>query len=110
MEVRFYKTGSGKSLVKEFILALSDEARREIFDAVLLLEQGQVLAMPLSRNLASIHPALHELRLKDRAGQIRVFYYLKKGDAIYFLHAFRKKTWELPEKEIRLVLKRLKEV
>ncbi len=110
MEVRFYKTSSGKSPVKEFILALPDEPRREIFDAVLLLEQGQMLAMPFSRSLAGIHSALHELRLKDRAGQIRIFYYVKKGDAIYFLHAFRKKTWELPEKEIRLVLKRLKEV
>jgi phage-related protein len=50
------------------------------------------------------------LRLKDRSGQIRILYLIKKGDAIYFLHAFRKKTWELPTKEIDLVLKRLKEV
>jgi hypothetical protein len=52
--VRFYKTGSGKSPIKEFILTLPDAAKKDIVDALALLEQGQVLAMPLSRNLASI--------------------------------------------------------
>ena len=66
--------------------------------------------MPLSRNLASIHPGLHELRIKDRSGQIRFFYFIKKGEAIYMLHAFRKKTQELPKSEIELTLKRVREV
>ena len=66
--------------------------------------------MPLSRNLSSIHHGLHELRLKDRAGQIRIFYYLKRDDAIYMLHAFRKKTQELPRREIDVALRRLKEI
>lgn len=66
--------------------------------------------MPLSRNLSSVHPGLHELRLKDRSGQIRVFYFVKRGEAIYMLHAFKKKTQELPRKEIDLVLKRIKEI
>lgn len=66
--------------------------------------------MPLSRNLASIHSGLHELRLKDRNGQVRVFYFIKKGDAIYMLHAFKKKTQELPKNEIELALRRIKEI
>lgn len=66
--------------------------------------------MPLSRNLASLHKGLHELRLKDNTGAYRIFYYIKKGDGIYFVHAFKKKTQELPQKEIEVVLKRLKEV
>ena len=28
--------------------------------------------MPLSRNLANIRPGLHELRFRDKAGQVRV--------------------------------------
>jgi phage-related protein len=110
VEVRFYATESGKSPVKEFIFALPEEKKREFIDALELLELGQTLVMPLSRNLASIYPGLHELRLRDRAGQIRVFYFVKKGEAIYLLHAIRKKTRELPKKDIELVLKRLKEV
>jgi phage-related protein len=89
---------------------LSAELQGEFLDAISLLTQGQVLAMPLSSNLSIIHPGLHELRLKDRAGQVRVFYFVKRGDAIYLLHAIRKKTQELPKKEIDLVLKRIKEI
>jgi len=88
----------------------SQELRSDFFDAVNLLAGGTSLAMPLSRNLSSIHHGLHELRLKDRAGQIRIFYYLKRDDAIYMLHAFRKKTQELPRREIDVALRRLKEI
>ena len=66
--------------------------------------------MPLSRLLFSIYPGLHELRLKDRAGQARIFYVIKKQDGIYLIHGFRKKTQELPQREIALILKRLKEI
>ena len=66
--------------------------------------------MPISRNLSSIHRGLHELRLKDRSGVYRFFYFIKKADGLYFLHAFKKKTQELPRKEIEVVLKRLNEV
>lgn len=66
--------------------------------------------MPLSRNLSGIHPGLHELRFKDRAGQVRFFYYVKRGDAIYIVHATRKKTQQIQKKDIDLILKRLKEV
>ena len=110
MKVKFYLKGSGRSPVEEFVQELSAELQGEFFDAISLLTQGQVLAMPLSRNLSSVHPGLHELRLKDRAGQVRVFYFVKRGDAIYLLHAIRKKTQELPKKEIDLVLKRIKEI
>lgn len=110
MKVKFYLKTSGRSPVEEFLSDCSQELRADFFDTVSLLASGQTLSMPLSRNLASIHHGLHELRLKDRAGQIRVFYFIKKADAIYLVHAFRKKTQELPKKEIELVLKRLSEV
>ncbi len=69
-----------------------------------------MLSMPISRNLSGVHHGLHELRLKDRSGQIRVFYFIKKSDAIYLLHAFKKKTQELPKKEVDLAIKRIREV
>ena len=66
--------------------------------------------MPLSRNLAGIRPGLHELRFCDRTGQVGVIYYLKKGDAIYLVHAFRKKTQTIPRRELDIIHKRLKEI
>ena len=110
MKVKFYLKLSGRSPIEEFLTECSEGLRSDFFDAVALLVNGQNLTMPLSRNLSSVHAGLHELRLKDRSGQIRVFYFIKKGDAIYMLHAFRKKTQELPKSEIEIVLKRIKEV
>lgn len=108
--MKFYLTGSGRRPVEEFLNDCSAELRSDFFDAVSLLTEGQALSMPLSRNLAGIHAGLHELRLKDRSGQVRVFYYIKKGDAIYMLHAFKKKTQELSRKEAEMALKRIREV
>ena len=110
MKVRFYLAGSGRSPVEEFLQECSAGLRGDFFDAVSLLSAGQVLQMPVSRNLSSVHAGLHELRLKDRAGQVRVFYFVKRGEAIYLVHAMKKKTQELPKKELDLVLKRIKEV
>ena len=86
------------------------ETRLEIADAMVLLESGHRLEMPLSRNLSNIRPGLHELRIRDRAGQVRVIYYVKKGDAIYLVHAFRKKTQNVPKRELDVIFKRLKEI
>jgi len=110
MKVCFYKTSSGRSPVEDFLLDLPEATRLEVLDAVVLLETGKNLGMPLSRNLASIRSGLHELRLRDKAGQVRVIYFIKKGEAIYFIHAFRKKTQEIPRKEMDIILKRVKEI
>ena len=110
MKIRYYQTPGGRSPVEEFLLALPEETRLEIADAIVLLESGHRLSMPLSRNLSGIRSGLHELRIRDRAGQVRVIYYMKKGDAIYLLHAFRKKTPAIPRRELDIIEKRLKEI
>ena len=91
-------------------MGLPAATRLEIVDAIVLLQGGAHLSMPLSRNLASIRPGLHELRVRDWAGQVRVFYYLKRGEAIYLIHALRKKTQQIPARELEVVLKRIKEI
>lgn len=110
MKVRYYLTSSNRSPVEEFLDGLSQDIKSDFLDAILLLEEGQHLLMPLSRNLSSIHKGLHELRLKDQTGVYRFFYFIKRADGIYFVHAFKKKSQELPQKEIDIVLRRLKEV
>ena len=110
MKVKYYLSSSGRSPVEEFILALPKETRLEIADAVALLESGRRIDMPLSRNLSSVRPGLHELRFRDKAGQVRIIYFIKRGEAIYFVHALRKKTQALPSKEIDLILKRIREI
>ena len=75
-----------------------------------LLDSGRALEMPLSRNLSSIRPGLHELRFRDKAGQVRIVYFIEKRVAIYLVHGFRKKQQEMPRQELAVILKRLKEI
>ena len=62
------------------------------------------------RPLPSIHANLYEIRVKDRRGAFRVVYYIKKGNAIIVIHAFRKKTQKMSAKEKKVILSRLKEI
>ncbi len=110
MKVEFFLTASGRSPVEEFLKDLSEDLKSKFWDAVLLLEEGQNLPMPLSRNLSSIERGLNELRLRDPSGIFRFFYFIKKGDAIFFLHAFKKKTQEIPLKYIEVIRKRIREI
>ena len=108
MDIKFWRTPAGRSPVADFLKGVSQAVRADFFDAVSLLVAGEVLAMPLSRNLSSIKPGLHELRFKDRAGIYRFFYFVKKADAIYFVHAITKKTQTLPAADTELIRVRLK--
>jgi phage-related protein len=110
VEIRFYQTVSGRNPVLEFVRSLSSDVQKEFSQAISLLEKGEQLAMPLSRSLASIHPGLHELRLRDSGGIYRVFYFIKVRHAVYMLHALKKKTREIPPKEIKIILRRIREV
>lgn len=73
----------------------------------LLMEFGPNLRMPHSRAMGS---GLFELRPRGREGIGRVFYCFVIGQRIVILHAFIKKTSATPEQEIKIALKRMKEV
>ena len=110
MRVYYYRTSSGRGPVEEFIASLPKPIAERFIEAVGMLENGEVLEMPLSRNLSQAHRGLHELRLKDASGAYRVFYYVKVKEAIYMLHGFKKKTQKTPPKELQIAIRRAKEV
>ena len=87
-----------------------EEVRRELGKAIFDLQKGSKLGMPLSRSMASVGIGVEELRVKDRNGIYRVFYYLKYAEAILIFHAFIKKTSATPHHEIELGKKRLREM
>ena len=104
MKIEIVEQGA-KTLRKE-----TREIREDLQDILEKLELGLSLGLPHVRPLTNIYKNLYEIRVKDRKGQFRVIYFLKKKDAIYIVHAFRKKAQKLPEKEKKLILKRLKEI
>jgi len=75
-----------------------------------LLAEGENPGMPISRPMPVVDHGVHELRIKDRSGQYRVFYYTKKADAILIFHFFKKKTQETPSQEIETAKGRLEEM
>ena len=66
--------------------------------------------MPLSRSMPSIEPGAAELRIRDRTGVYRAFYYSRSPRGILVFHAFVKKTRATPARELDLGRKRLKEL
>ena len=93
-----------KKELKEF----PSEVRESFLDAVAKIKEGLNLSMPLSRKMHSLGPQVHELRLKDKSGVYRVIYFVRKKDAIYMVHAFKKKTQKTPQKNLNLAMKRIK--
>jgi phage-related protein len=92
------------------IRSFPKSARRALGEAILDLQHGQKLGMPLSRPMAAVASGVHELRVRDADSIYRAFYLLKSAHGILVFHAFQKKTPATPKREIDLGLKRLKEM
>lgn len=79
------------------------------FDRIsdLLEEKGPDLGMPMTRNLGG---GLYELRIRGK-NEVRIFYIAFYDPVtIIMLHAFKKKTQKIPEKELTIARKRQKEL
>jgi len=103
------------------IRGFPDAARRAIGEAILRIQHGARVGMPLSRpwrkRPACVGnpedcptPGVAELRVKDRGGEFRTFYYTRDERGILVPHAFVKKTRATPEHEIALARQRLREL
>lgn len=92
------------------IRSFPEDVRQELGKAIYDLQKGEVLSMPLSRPMPSIDPGAAELRIRDRSGIYRAFYYTRSARGILVFHAFMKKTQATPTHELELGKKRLKEL
>ena len=72
----------------------------------LLMEFGPDLRMPRSRALGS---GLFEIRPRGREGIGRALCCCLEGERVIVLHAFVKKTRAMPERDLRLARRRMKE-
>jgi phage-related protein len=95
---------------REGIKTFPEEVKKELGKAILDLQKGYTLGMPLSRPMSSVALGVEELRIRDRAGIYRAFYYKKSARGVLIFHAFAKKTQKTPPPDIELGRKRLKEM
>lgn len=104
--VETYETTSGEKPVDEFIKRQQPTTIAKIVHHIRLLRQyGNRLGMPHAKVLGF---GLFELRVRGRE-ELRIFYCFKQR-TVYLLHAFKKQTQKIPQKEFDLALKRKEKV
>ncbi len=60
--------------------------------------------------MPSVEAGVSELRIRDRSGIYRIFYYRQSSRGVLVFHAFMKKTQTTPKRELDLAKRRLKEL
>ncbi|MDD2956487.1 MAG: type II toxin-antitoxin system RelE/ParE family toxin [Oscillospiraceae bacterium] len=82
--------------VKDFMRDQDGDAKKELNGIVLKLEAEGVLTMPYGEKLDGEN--LFAIRV-IQAANIRVFYVYGMQDIVFGIHAYTKKTQDIPEKE-----------
>lgn len=83
-----------------------EKVREDLLDALRDLGEGLSLTMPFSRKMSGMGEGVYELRFRERS----CIYMIKKNDAIYLVHGFKKKTNKTPQKNIEVALQRIKRI
>ena len=91
------------------IAGLPDPIRGDLAYALARLDAGLSLSMPLSRPMPSIGRGAHELRLRDRSGEYRIIYVVRRSGEVWVVLAFKKTSQRTPERIIELARSRAKE-
>lgn len=108
MKVNFYRTGSGRIPVKEFMdsQSLADQAK---FWAVYKSIQQYGLGCP-NVIFRQLQGKLWEIKFSSVGGGYRIAYVVLQGEWMIWLHAFKKTSPKTPRNELETALKRMKEV
>lgn len=104
------KTAVFHPKARDALREFPEDVRRGFGKLIFDLQKGEKLSMPLSRPMPSVAAGVEELRVKDRSGAYRVFYYTRWADSVLIFHAFTKKTQKTPLREVALARDRLKEI
>lgn len=107
-KINYYHSHTHRSPIKEWIDALDNEPKAEVFKVFEMLKKyGTDLGLPFVRPLEN---KIYEVRAKDRSGIYRVLYFAHTDKTFVMLHGFQKKTQATPRKELDIALKRMKEI
>ena len=85
---------------------LTSKSKRDAGFYLNRIQNGEMLALPISRPMPTIGPRVHELRLSDEAGDWRVVYRID-ADEVIVVEVFKKTTPQTPKRVIDLCEQRL---
>jgi phage-related protein len=106
LPIVFYRTSGGDEPVRDWLLSLPADARKEIGGDIRNVQDGWPLGKPYVDGFGS---GLYEVRTSHRGQQYRVFFTILE-ETMVLLHGFQKKTQKTPAAEIKLARRRQKEV
>jgi len=102
----FYEASSGRQPVQEIIRILEINTKSKIARGInLLAAYGPSIGMPHSKRLTQ---AISELRIRGTT-DVRILYGFADR-TIYFLHIFKKKSQQTPQREITIAEARWREL
>jgi len=115
--VRFYRTPTGARPVRDWLLSLSREARREIGADIGRAQWQWPVGKPLVDGFGG---GLYEVRTSHKGEQYRVLFYVdgdalvlvhgeSTGGTMVLVHGIHKKTQKTPPADIALAQRRMKE-
>ena len=93
---------------RDDLRAFPVEARRRAGFQLDLVQQG--FDPDDYRPMPSVGRGVREIRVREEAGSFRVIYVANRGDAVYVLHAFQKKTETTTRQDLSLARRRLQQV
>jgi phage-related protein len=107
IQARFYELPSGRKPVRDWLLELSPDDRRNVGYDIQTIEFGWPIGMPVCRPLGH---GLYEVRSNISDGRIaRVVFCIVSGELV-LLHGFVKKTQKTPPADLAVANKRMKEI
>lgn len=102
----YFKSGSGRCPVKEFVEALDRYSQRKFFFVVgLLSEFGHRLPEPHAKFIGD---DIFELRFRGVEGSIRIMYFFFHHNEAVLTNSFIKKTDKTPANQKKLAVDRRK--
>ncbi len=107
IELIFYQTALGNEPVRDWLVGLTLENRREIGMDLQRVQYRWPVGMPLVRPLGK---GLFEVRTPLPNGTTARLLFCFHGSEIYALHGFIKKAQSIPASELGIARKRQKEV
>ena len=107
LPVVFYQTAAGGIPVLDWLRKLDSIDRRQLGLDLLRVQENWPIGMPVCKSLGH---GLWEVRSSLSGGKIARMIFCLKGNEIYVLHGFMKKTQKTPQQELALAQKRMKEI
>lgn len=101
----FYSNAQNVEPVRAWLKALPANERKKIGIAIAIVEFGWPIGMPVCRSLGE---GLYEVRVALDRKIARVLFSINDGE-MFLLHGLIKKTQRLPQADLALAKKRMKE-